>query len=72
VTEGRSAGFAVYTEAEAAGALRMKSTRALSDYRRNHLLIGEHYARLGRTILYTPRHLNAILDMDMMKKGEKK
>jgi hypothetical protein len=53
-----------YTEAEAAEKLRMKSERALAEYRRRHLRIGTHYGKIGRTVIYTPRHLQNIAEMD--------
>lgn len=56
-----------YTEAEAAELLHKKSERALADYRRAYLKIGEHYSKIGRTVLYTPEQLRAILAMDRRK-----
>lgn len=53
-----------YTEAEAARLLHFKSERALADYRRRHFSIGDHYAKLGRNILYSPAHLERILEID--------
>lgn len=53
-----------YTEAEAAKLLHFKSERALADFRRRHFDIGDHYAKLGRNILYSPAHLQRILEMD--------
>lgn len=53
-----------YTEAEAAKLLHFKSERALADFRRRHFNIGDHYAKLGRNILYTTAQLERILEMD--------
>lgn len=53
-----------YTEAEAAKLLHFKSERALADFRRRHFNIGDHYAKLGRNILYSPAHFQRILEMD--------
>lgn len=57
-----------YTEAEAAEVLHMKSERALADFRRGCLVIGKHYGKVGRTVLYTPAQLRAIVEMDGVKK----
>ena len=54
----------VFTEAEAAEILYMKSERALRDYRYKYLTIGVHYARVGRRALYTQEHLRNILNLD--------
>jgi hypothetical protein len=53
-----------YTEEEAAKILRMKSERALADFRRKHLIIGKHYGKVGRVVRYTPRQLRNILEAD--------
>lgn len=58
-----------YTEREATALLHMKSERALADYRRAYLKIGEHYSKIGRTVLYTPEQLRAILSIDRKKGG---
>ena len=57
-----------YTEEEAAEVLHMKSERALADFRRTYLIIGKHFGRVGRTILYTPAQLRAIVEMDGIRK----
>lgn len=53
-----------YTEAEAAELLHFVNERALANFRRRHFIIGEHYAKLGRNILYSPAHLERILEID--------
>lgn len=57
-------GVFAYTEAEAAQVLKLKSERALAEFRRRYLVIGEHYSKIGREVRYTPDHLRAILNLD--------